>query len=321
MVVSEAAGVGQTRGCGKKAAVAAVVCLMAGMSGGAWAAGGVTSDPVDPDKPDPVDPVDPDKPEDLETGWRGDFTPEMIKISLMGSKTIKVKYENGKTRIFSGFIAGRAEGMHLQAHQSLVNYGNTFGIAGGFENKGKFYTGSQTVSEDDHAGGKTILLEASHPGTFDNYGSLFVGANGFEVGHGYFTNESTGVINAIAWPIKDAYSFVLTGEGKLTNAGRITTSEDKKLQNSTSKNSSAFLQSGGELNNVNGGVIEAIGGTTSQGALHIPFQLAFLRTRPEAPSLLLRVKSRFSTRRPAHSTPTQALDLSLPEERSITKER
>lgn len=110
VVVSEAAGIGQTRGCGKKAAVAAVVCLMAGMSGGAWATGGVTSDPVDPD-----------------------------------------------------------------------------------------------------------------------------------------------------------FSFVLTGKGKLTNAGRITTSEDEILQNTPIKNASAFLQSGGELDNVNGGVLEAIGGTTSQG--------------------------------------------------------
>lgn len=259
VVVSEAAGVGQTRGCGKKAAVAAVVCLMAGMSGGAWAAG----DPVDPDSPNPVDP-EPGKPEDLHTKWAGDFTAEMINIYLLNSD-IKVIYENGKSKRFSGPLPPSLEGMHLQAHQTLVNRDCTYGIAGGFENKGKFYTGSQTVSEDEVAGGKTILLEASHPGTFDNYGSLFVGANGFEVGHGYFTNESTGVINAIAWPIKDAYSFVLTGEGKLTNAGRITTSEDKKLQNSTSKNSSAFLQSGGELNNVNGGVIEAIGGTTSQG--------------------------------------------------------
>lgn len=78
-------------------------------------------------------------------------------------------------------------------------------------------------------------------------------------------NEATGVIKAIAWPNNDAYSFVLTGKGKLTNAGRITTSEDEILQNTPIKNASAFLQSGGELDNVNGGVLEAIGGTTSQG--------------------------------------------------------
>lgn len=95
VVVSEAAGIGQTRGCGKKAAVAAVVCLMAGMSGGAWATGGVTSDPVDPDLPDP------DKPESLATKWAGDFTPEMVNIYLTDSK-IDVKYENGEKRIFLG---------------------------------------------------------------------------------------------------------------------------------------------------------------------------------------------------------------------------
>ena len=85
------------------------------------------------------------------------------------------------------------------------------------------------------------------------------------MGYGCFTNEATGVIKAIAWPNNDAYSFVLTGKGKLTNAGRITTSEDEILQNNPIKNASAFLQSGGELDNVNGGVLEAIGGTTSQG--------------------------------------------------------
>ena len=157
--------------------------------------------------------------------------------------------------------------MHLQAHQSLVNLGSTYGIAGNFENKGRYYTGSQTLSnsEHEHASGTTELLDASYPGTFDNYGTVFSGANGFKVGYGCFINEAAGVIKAIAWPNNDAYSFVLTGKGKLTNAGRITTSEDEILQNAPIKNASAFLQSGGELDNVNGGVLEAIGGTTSQG--------------------------------------------------------
>lgn len=260
VVVSEAAGIGQTRGCGKKAAVAAVVCLMAGMSGGAWATGGVTSDPVDPDLPDP------DKPESLATKWAGDFTPEMVNIYLTDSK-IDVKYENGKKKNFSGPLPSSLKGMHLQAHQSLVNLGSTYGIAGDFENKGRYYTGSQTLSNSEHelASGTTELLDASYPGTFDNYGTVFSGANGFKVGYGCFINEATGVIKAIAWPNNDAYSFVLTGKGKLTNAGRITTSEDEILQNTPIKNASAFLQSGGELDNVNGGVLEAIGGTTSQG--------------------------------------------------------
>lgn len=260
VVVSEAAGIGQTRGCGKKAAVAAVVCLMAGMSGGAWATGGVTSDPVDPDLPDP------DKPESLATQWAGDFTPEMVNIYLTDSK-IDVKYENGEKKNFSGPLPSSLKGMHLQAHQSLVNLGSTYGIAGDFENKGRYYTGSQTLSNSEHelASGTTELLDASYPGTFDNYGTVFSGANGFKVGYGCFINEATGVIKAIAWPNNDAYSFVLTGKGKLTNAGRITTSEDEILQNTPIKNASAFLQSGGELDNVNGGVLEAIGGTTSQG--------------------------------------------------------
>ena len=260
VVVSEAAGIGQTRGCGKKAAVAAVVCLMAGMSGGAWATGGVTSDPVDPDLPDP------DKPESLATKWAGDFTPEMVNIYLTDSK-IDVKYENGEKKNFSGPLPSSLKGMHLQAHQSLVNLGSTYGIAGDFENKGRYYTGSQTLSNSEHelASGTTELLDASYPGTFDNYGTVFSGANGFKVGYGCFINEATGVIKAIAWPNNDAYSFVLTGKGKLTNAGRITTSEDEILQNTPIKNASAFLQSGGELDNVNGGVLEAIGGTTSQG--------------------------------------------------------
>lgn len=260
VVVSEAAGIGQTRGCGKKAAVAAVVCLMAGMSGGAWATGGVTSDPVDPDLPDP------DKPESLATQWAGDFTPEMVNIYLTDSK-IDVKYENGEKKNFSGPLPSSLKGMHLQAHQSLVNLGSTYGIAGDFENKGRYYTGSQTLSNSEHelASGTTELLDASYPGTFDNYGTVFSGANGFKVGYGCFINEATGVIKAIAWPNNDAYSFVLTGKGKLTNAGRITTSEDEILQNIPIKNASAFLQSGGELDNVNGGVLEAIGGTTSQG--------------------------------------------------------
>lgn len=261
VVVSEAAGIGQTRGCGKKAVAAAVVCLMAGMSGGAWATGGVTPDPVDTDLPDP------DKPEDLSTKWAGDFTPEMNNIYLTGLKRIEVKYENGKTKLFSGPLPSSLKGMHLQAHQSLVNLGSTYGIAGNFENKGRYYTGSQTLSnsEHEHASGTTELLDASYPGTFDNYGTVFSGANGFKVGYGCFINEATGVIKAIAWPNNDAYSFVLTGKGKLTNAGRITTSEDEILQNAPIKNASAFLQSGGELDNVNGGVLEAIGGTTSQG--------------------------------------------------------
>ena len=260
VVVSEAAGIGQTRGCGKKAAVAAVVCLMAGMSGGAWATGGVTSDPVDPDLPDP------DKPESLATQWAGDFTPEMVNIYLTDSK-IDVKYENGEKKNFSGPLPSSLKGMHLQAHQSLVNLGSTYGIAGDFENKGRYYTGSQTLSNSEHelASGTTELLDASYPGTFDNYGTVFSGANGFKVGYGCFINEATGIIKAIAWPNNDAYSFVLTGKGKLTNAGRITTSEDEILQNTPIKNASAFLQSGGELDNVNGGVLEAIGGTTSQG--------------------------------------------------------
>lgn len=157
--------------------------------------------------------------------------------------------------------------MHLQAHQSLVNLGSTYGIAGNFENKGRYYTGSQTLSNSDHehASGTTELLDASYPGTFDNYGTVFSGANGFKVGYGCFINEARGVIKAIAWPNNDAYSFVLTGKGRLTNAGRITTSEDEILQNTPIKNASAFLQSGGELDNVSGGVLEAIGGTTSQG--------------------------------------------------------
>lgn len=261
VVVSEAAGIGQTRGCGKKAVAAAVVCLMAGMSGGAWATGGVTPEPVDTDLPDP------DKPEDFSTKWSGDFTPEMNNIYLTGSKRIEVKYENEKTKLFSGPLPSSLKGMHLQAHQSLVNLGSTYGIAGNFENKGRYYTGSQTLSNSDHehASGTTELLDASYPGTFDNYGTVFSGANGFKVGYGCFTNEATGVIKAIAWPNNDAYSFVLTGKGKLTNAGRITTSEDEILQNNPIKNASAFLQSGGELDNVNGGVLEAIGGTTSQG--------------------------------------------------------
>ena len=261
VVVSEAAGIGQTRGCGKKAVAAAVVCLMAGMSGGAWATGGVTPEPVDTDLPDP------DKPEDFSTKWSGDFTPEMNNIYLTGPKRIEVKYENEKTKLFSGPLPSSLKGMHLQAHQSLVNLGSTYGIAGNFENKGRYYTGSQTLSNSDHehASGTTELLDASYPGTFDNYGTVFSGANGFKVGYGYFTNEATGVIKAIAWPNNDAYSFVLTGKGKLTNAGRITTSEDEILQNNPIKNASAFLQSGGELDNVNGGVLEAIGGTTSQG--------------------------------------------------------
>lgn len=261
VVVSEAAGIGQTRGCGKKAVAAVVVCLMAGMSGGAWATGGVTPEPVDTDLPDP------DKPEDLSTKWAGDFTPEMNNIYLTGLKRIEVKYENGKTKLFSGPLPSSLKGMHLQAHQSLVNLGSTYGIAGNFENKGRYYTGSQTLSNSDHehASGTTELLDASYPGTFDNYGTVFSGANGFKVGYGCFINEATGVIKAIAWPNNDAYSFVLTGKGKLTNAGRITTSEDEILQNNPIKNASAFLQSGGELDNVNGGVLEAIGGTTSQG--------------------------------------------------------
>lgn len=261
VVVSEAAGIGQTRGCGKKAVAAAVVCLMAGMSGGAWATGGVTPEPVDTDLPDP------DKPEDFSTKWSGDFTPEMNNIYLTGPKRIEVKYENEKTKLFSGPLPSSLKGMHLQAHQSLVNLGSTYGIAGNFENKGRYYTGSQTLSNSDHehASGTTELLDASYPGTFDNYGTVFSGANGFKVGYGCFTNEATGVIKAIAWPNNDAYSFVLTGKGKLTNAGRITTSEDEILQNNPIKNASAFLQSGGELDNVNGGVLEAIGGTTSQG--------------------------------------------------------
>lgn len=260
VVVSEAAGIGQTRGCGKKAVAAVVVCLMAGMSGGAWATGGVTPDPVDTDLPDP------DKPEDLSTKWAGDFTPEMVNIYLTGSK-IDVKYENGEKKNFSGPLPSSLKGMHLQAHQSLVNLGSTYGIAGNFENKGRYYTGSQTLSNSEHeyASGTTELLDASYPGTFDNYGTVFSGANGFKVGYGCFINEATGVIKAIAWPNNDAYSFVLTGKGKLTNAGRITTSEDEILQNTPIKNASAFLQSGGELDNVNGGVLEAIGGTTSQG--------------------------------------------------------
>lgn len=260
VVVSEAAGIGQTRGCGKKAVAAVVVCLMAGMSGGAWATGGVTPDPVDTDLPDP------DKPEDLSTKWAGDFTPEMVDIYLTGSK-IDVKYENGEKKNFSGPLPSSLKGMHLQAHQSLVNLGSTYGIAGNFENKGRYYTGSQTLSNSEHeyASGTTELLDASYPGTFDNYGTVFSGANGFKVGYGCFINEATGVIKAIAWPNNDAYSFVLTGKGKLTNAGRITTSEDEILQNTPIKNASAFLQSGGELDNVNGGVLEAIGGTTSQG--------------------------------------------------------
>lgn len=261
VVVSEAAGIGQTRGCGKKAVAAAVVCLMAGMSGGAWATGGVTPEPVDTDLPDP------DKPEDFSTKWSGDFTPEMNNIYLTGPKRIEVKYENEKTKLFSGPLPSSLKGMHLQTHQSLVNLGSTYGIAGNFENKGRYYTGSQTLSNSDHehASGTTELLDASYPGTFDNYGTVFSGANGFKVGYGCFTNEATGVIKAIAWPNNDAYSFVLTGKGKLTNAGRITTSEDEILQNNPIKNASAFLQSGGELDNVNGGVLEAIGGTTSQG--------------------------------------------------------
>ena len=261
VVVSEAAGIGQTRGCGKKAVAAAVVCLMAGMSGGAWATGGVTPEPVDTDLPDP------DKPEDFSTKWSGDFTPEINNIYLTGPKRIEVKYENEKTKLFSGPLPSSLKGMHLQAHQSLVNLGSTYGIAGNFENKGRYYTGSQTLSNSDHehASGTTELLDASYPGTFDNYGTVFSGANGFKVGYGCFTNEATGVIKAIAWPNNDAYSFVLTGKGKLTNAGRITTSEDEILQNNPIKNASAFLQSGGELDNVNGGVLEAIGGTTSQG--------------------------------------------------------
>lgn len=261
VVVSEAAGIGQTRGCGKKAVAAAVVCLMAGMSGGAWATGGVTPEPVDTDLPDP------DKPEDFSTKWSGDFTPEMNNIYLTGPKRIEVKYENEKTKLFSGPLPSSLKGMHLQAHQSLVNLGSTYGIAGNFENKGRYYTGSQTLSNSDHehASCTTELLDASYPGTFDNYGTVFSGANGFKVGYGCFTNEATGVIKAIAWPNNDAYSFVLTGKGKLTNAGRITTSEDEILQNNPIKNASAFLQSGGELDNVNGGVLEAIGGTTSQG--------------------------------------------------------
>lgn len=261
VVVSEAAGIGQTRGCGKKAVAAAVVCLMAGMSGGAWATGGVTPEPVDTDLPDP------DKPEDFSTKWSGDFTPEMNNIYLTGPKRIEVKYENEKTKLFSGPLLSSLKGMHLQAHQSLVNLGSTYGIAGNFENKGRYYTGSQTLSNSDHehASGTTELLDASYPGTFDNYGTVFSGANGFKVGYGCFINEATGVIKAIAWPNNDAYSFVLTGKGKLTNAGRITTSEDEILQNTPIKNASAFLQSGGELDNVNGGVLEAIGGTTSQG--------------------------------------------------------
>lgn len=261
IVVSEAAGIGQTRGCGKKAVAAAVVCLMAGMSGGAWATGGVTPEAVDTDLPDP------DKPEDFSTKWSGDFTPEMNNIYLTGHKRIEVKYENEKTKLFSGPLPSSLKGMHLQAHQSLVNLGSTYGIAGNFENKGRYYTGSQTLSNSDHehASGTTELLDASYPGTFDNYGTVFSGANGFKVGYGCFINEATGVIKAIAWPNNDAYSFVLTGKGKLTNAGRITTSEDEILQNTPIKNASAFLQSGGELDNVNGGVLEAIGGTTSQG--------------------------------------------------------
>lgn len=261
VVVSEAAGIGQTRGCGKKAVAAAVVCLMAGMSGGAWATGGVTPEPVDTDLPDP------DKPEDFSTKWSGDFTPEMNNIYLTGPKRIEVKYENEKTKLFSGPLPSSLKGMHLQAHQSLVNLGSTYGIAGNFENKGRYYTGSQTLSNSDHehASGTTELLDASYPGTFDNYGTVFSGANGFKVGYGCFINEARGVIKAIAWPNNDAYSFVLTGKGRLTNAGRITTSEDEILQNTPIKNASAFLQSGGELDNVSGGVLEAIGGTTSQG--------------------------------------------------------
>lgn len=261
VVVSEAAGIGQTRGCGKKAVAAAVVCLMAGMSGGAWATGGVTPEPVDTDLPDP------DKPEDFSTKWSGDFTPEMKNLYLTGPKRIEVKYENEKTKLFSGPLPSSLKGMHLQAHQSLVNLGSTYGIAGNFENKGRYYTGSQTLSNSDHehASGTTELLDASYPGTFDNYGTVFSGANGFKVGYGCFINEARGVIKAIAWPNNDAYSFVLTGKGRLTNAGRITTSEDEILQNTPIKNASAFLQSGGELDNVSGGVLEAIGGTTSQG--------------------------------------------------------
>lgn len=261
VVVSEAAGIGQTRGCGKKAVAAAVVCLMAGMSGGAWATGGVTPEPVDTDLPDP------DKPEDFSTKWSGDFTPEMNNIYLTGPKRIEVKYENEKTKLFSGPLPSSLKGMHLQAHQSLVNLGSTYGIAGNFENKGRYYTGSQTLSNSDHehASGTTELLDASYPGTFDNYGTVFSGANGFKVGYGCFINEARGVIKAIAWPNNDAYSFILTGKGRLTNAGRITTSEDEILPNTPIKNASAFLQSGGELDNVNGGVLEAIGGTTSQG--------------------------------------------------------
>lgn len=261
VVVSEAAGIGQTRGCGKKAVAAVVVCLMAGMSGGAWATGGVTPEPVDTDLPDP------DKPEDFSTKWSGDFTPEMNNIYLTGPKRIEVKYENEKTKLFSGPLPSSLKGMHLQAHQSLVNLGSTYGIAGNFENKGRYYTGSQTLSNSDHehASGTTELLDASYPGTFDNYGTVFSGANGFKVGYGCFINEARGVIKAIAWPNNDAYSFVLTGKGRLTNAGRITTSEDEILQNTPIKNASAFLQSGGELDNVSGGVLEAIGGTTSQG--------------------------------------------------------
>lgn len=190
----------------------------------------------------------------------------MVNIYLTDSK-IDVKYENGKKKNFSGPLPSSLKGMHLQAHQSLVNLGSTYGIAGDFENKGRYYTGSQTLSNSEHelASGTTELLDASYPGTFDNYGTVFSGANGFKVGYGCFINEATGVIKAIAWPNNDAYSFVLTGKGKLTNAGRITTSEDEILQNTPIKNASAFLQSGGELDNVNGGVLEAIGGTTSQG--------------------------------------------------------
>lgn len=190
----------------------------------------------------------------------------MVNIYLTDSK-IDVKYENGEKKNFSGPLPSSLKGMHLQAHQSLVNLGSTYGIAGDFENKGRYYTGSQTLSNSEHelASGTTELLDASYPGTFDNYGTVFSGANGFKVGYGCFINEATGVIKAIAWPNNDAYSFVLTGKGKLTNAGRITTSEDEILQNTPIKNASAFLQSGGELDNVNGGVLEAIGGTTSQG--------------------------------------------------------
>lgn len=190
----------------------------------------------------------------------------MVNIYLTDSK-IDVKYENGEKKNFSGPLPSSLKGMHLQAHQSLVNLGSTYGIAGDFENKGRYYTGSQTLSNSEHelASGTTELLDASYPGTFDNYGTVFSDANGFKVGYGCFINEATGVIKAIAWPNNDAYSFVLTGKGKLTNAGRITTSEDEILQNTPIKNASAFLQSGGELDNVNGGVLEAIGGTTSQG--------------------------------------------------------